>query len=127
MPDPARFPLCHHIKDDGVRCGSPALRGKDLCYFHHRQARRPLPAYIPPLNNRASIQHALSQLMRAAFAGRVHDDRLRSMVYTLQVALTNLRDAERSVARSPSTQPATPTAKHAGESPASPREEGTSH
>ncbi len=34
--------------------------------------------------------------MRAAFAGQIEDDRLRTMVYTLQVAFTNLRATESS-------------------------------
>jgi len=25
---------CHHIKEDGVFCQSPALRGRRHCYFH---------------------------------------------------------------------------------------------
>ena len=39
------FPLCQHIKTDGKRCGSPALRGQRLCYHHGRQ--RPAPRCIP--------------------------------------------------------------------------------
>ncbi len=92
MPILATIPQCQHLKPDGIRCGSPALRGRDLCYFHHRQARRPSLGYVPPLNDRAAIQHALSQIMRAAFDPRVDSDRLRVMVYTLQTALSNLRD-----------------------------------
>ena len=91
MPILSTIPQCQHIKDDGIRCGSPALRGKDLCYFHQRQARR-LPAfYIPPLTDRASIQTVLSQIMQAAFAGAIEDERLRTMLYALQVAISNLR------------------------------------
>ncbi|HYL13004.1 MAG TPA: hypothetical protein VEV41_08205 [Terriglobales bacterium] len=30
------FPICEHIKNDGIRCGSPALRGRSFCYFHKR-------------------------------------------------------------------------------------------
>jgi hypothetical protein len=39
--------LCHHTKDDGELCGSPAMRTKRYCYFHlevvlrrRRMARR---------------------------------------------------------------------------------------
>src|ERR1700730_1578610 len=28
-----------HIKVNGVRCGSPALRGEVFCYFHQRMIR----------------------------------------------------------------------------------------
>ncbi len=29
-----RFRLCQHTKDNGEFCGSPAMRGKNYCYFH---------------------------------------------------------------------------------------------
>ena len=32
--------ICSHIKTDGSRCGSPALRHQDHCYFHHEQRKR---------------------------------------------------------------------------------------
>ena len=31
---------CDHLKEDGVPCGSPALRGEKLCFFHHRDHKR---------------------------------------------------------------------------------------
>ena len=54
-------PTCCHRKADGVRCGSPALRGQKLCYFHQRDHLRlqhlartrrrteTLTLYLPPL------------------------------------------------------------------------------
>jgi hypothetical protein len=36
---------CRHIHASGLRCGSPALRGQDLCYFH-QAARHPIPAPV---------------------------------------------------------------------------------
>src|SRR6266700_2168376 len=36
MPNPKS---CTHIKVTGVRCGSPALRGEQFCYFHQRMLR----------------------------------------------------------------------------------------
>ncbi|MGH9532844.1 MAG: hypothetical protein ACRD2Q_10675 [Terriglobales bacterium] len=94
MPILATIPQCHHIKDNGIRCGSPALRGQDLCYFHLRQARRHPPFYIPPLTDRASIQFVVSQVMRAAFAGHIEDERLRTLLYALQIAISNLRTGQ---------------------------------
>jgi hypothetical protein len=43
MPIDPNIPQCQHIKLNGVRCGSPALRGKDLCYFHNRHERHVEP------------------------------------------------------------------------------------
>ena len=97
MPILTTIPQCHHIKDNGLRCGSPALRGKELCYFHQRQARRPA-IYIPPLTDRASIHVVLTEVMRAAFAGRIEDERLRTMLYALQIAISNLPKSDNSFA-----------------------------
>ena len=35
-----RFRLCHHTKDNGELCGSPAMRRKHYCYFHLEVVRR---------------------------------------------------------------------------------------
>ena len=34
------FRTCDHLKADGIPRGSPALRGKRLCYYHHRDQQR---------------------------------------------------------------------------------------
>ena len=34
------YPTCNHLKEDGALCGSPALRGKKLCFYHHRDHQR---------------------------------------------------------------------------------------
>src|ERR1039458_481961 len=41
--DPKRRYLCRHMFTDGHRCGSPALRQRDFCFYHHAN-RRPAPA-----------------------------------------------------------------------------------
>ena len=40
---------CDHLKEDGVYCNSPALRGRDYCYFHLNLRGRRL--------NRAGLAH----------------------------------------------------------------------
>ena len=44
MPRPQN---CQHRKRDGSRCGSPAMKGKRLCYFHH-ESRRAHPHRVTP-------------------------------------------------------------------------------
>jgi hypothetical protein len=39
MPAQSKVKICMHIKVTGVRCGSPALRGEQFCYFHQRMIR----------------------------------------------------------------------------------------
>lgn len=121
MLDRSIIPLCHHIKDDGVRCGSPALRGKVLCYFHLRQRRLRPARYIPILEDRPSIQFAATQIVRAVLEDKVDAERLRLMLYALQIATSNLKYCDLPGSNPDVLEPR-PQA-HAGESPASTPEE----
>jgi hypothetical protein len=40
MPQHAAYPICHHVKTNGLRCQSPAHGVSAFCY-HHRKLRRP--------------------------------------------------------------------------------------
>ncbi len=90
MPSQTSIPLCNHIKDDGVQCGSPALRGKGFCYFHQRQRRLRPTRMIPILEDKNSIQFAATQIVRAVLEDKVDNERLRLMLYALQIASSNL-------------------------------------
>ena len=46
-------------------------------------------------------QPVLNQIMQAAFAGYIEDERLRTMLYALQVAISNLRSGRPSGGHSP--------------------------
>ena len=68
---------CHHVKADGVYCGSPALRERKYCYYHlmerARRLRRaralrdnvPYRLEIPPLDNLYAIRAAISDIAQA--------------------------------------------------------------
>ena len=43
--DPKRRYLCRHVHTNGNRCGSPALRAQNFCYYHDRTR---LPSGINP-------------------------------------------------------------------------------
>lgn len=48
---PRGVPRCHHVKVNGTRCDSPALKGNAYCYFHYRNrtsASSPLPVLPGP-------------------------------------------------------------------------------
>ena len=59
------FRTCDHLKEDGVYCNSPALRGRDYCYFHlnlrgrrlnlSNHAHNSLPFNILPVSPTGSI------------------------------------------------------------------------
>src|SRR5579864_3531318 len=62
---------CTHIKVTGVRCGSPAMRGEQFCYFHQRMMRgvaTPPQARLHPiaiLENEEAIQASLMEVINA--------------------------------------------------------------
>jgi hypothetical protein len=124
-------PYCRHIRTNGRRCCSFAVRGASLCYFHrsvnvrmralnppadttptiihplntdeHRQrnpllaeyfagvAPNPAPLVLdfPPLEDRESIQVALSMLIGALGQNRLDPKLATTMLYGLQVASAN--------------------------------------
>lgn len=85
------FIVCEHIKDDGVRCGSPALKQHRFCFYHQRlydPAQLPGTAeYRPPvLDTPNSIQLMIRQLQRAYLAQTITDRQMTNLLYSLQLA-----------------------------------------
>src|SRR5271167_1883007 len=74
---------CRHVKEDGIACHSPALRGESYCHFHlrykgHRlrtwRGRRTLGVrdlHLPPPNDLYAIQFSLNEVIQAIAAGRL--------------------------------------------------------
>lgn len=100
---PARF-QCRHIFTDGRRCGSPALRREEFCYYHHT-SRRPAPRcpqdntprgrrnsafalHIP--EDRSAIQHSIGQILNKLAANEIDPRRAGLLLYGLQIASLNL-------------------------------------
>ncbi|HXE89709.1 MAG TPA: hypothetical protein VNK82_01965 [Terriglobales bacterium] len=89
-------PRCQHVRLNGVRCGSPAVSGRRLCYYH-QQARRPKrPNYdLPIIEDAASIQFGLVQVIRA-LQDKAHDTKTCALlIYALQTASANLKQLAR--------------------------------
>jgi hypothetical protein len=96
-------PTCSHRKSDGILCGSPALRGKKLCYFHQRdqvcvqqlaRVRRraeTLRLHLPPLETPQDLQVALFEVLDALAADRIEPRRASALLFALQQAATVLR------------------------------------
>ncbi len=85
------IPQCQYIKTDGVRCGSPALRGKPHCYFHYEVNRPTAHMGILPLENGDAIQLALTDIARAVLEDRIELKRASVLGYLLQTASLNLK------------------------------------
>ncbi|HZL27178.1 MAG TPA: hypothetical protein VFC39_11685 [Acidobacteriaceae bacterium] len=122
---------CRHIRTNGRRCCSPALRTSAFCYYHGHSIERhrvlnppadamptvihplnttenrqrepilaeclsgvapqaaPLVLDFPPLEDRESIQVALSMLISALGQHRLDPKLATTMLYGLQVASSN--------------------------------------
>jgi hypothetical protein len=100
---------CEHIKTNGEFCGSPAMRGRNYCYFHLTYIGRRLraervhakamanavnasvvPLELPPLEDANSVQMALMQVIDAILHNRLDTKRAGLVLYALQTASSNL-------------------------------------
>ncbi len=97
-------PRCQHIKMNGTQCGSPALRWRRLCFFHDRIHRERAKIAkdttaqrrfdLPLLEDANSVQVALMKVMQMLGAGRMDHRTAGLMLYALQTASVNLRNAD---------------------------------
>jgi len=97
------YRTCNFIKHDDVLCGSPAMRGREYCYFHYHQihdasygARARRRRYqvrfaLPPLEDPWAIQDMLSQVAGALAADTIDPRRADAMISALRLASAELR------------------------------------
>ena len=97
-----RSARCQHVKSNGIRCGSPALRDEIYCYFHRiwrsqpdRQPFRPDPNAVvwelPILEDADSIQMALQLVLDSVLANKMDLKRASILLYGLQTAAANVK------------------------------------
>jgi hypothetical protein len=97
-------PRCQHVKVNGTQCGSPALRNRRRCYFHEGvRAERvklktdPYATYefeMPLLEDANSVQMALMKVLRMLARGTMDAKKAGLMLYGLQTASANLKNAK---------------------------------
>ena len=99
------YEICRHIKTNGRRCQSPALTDQFWCYFHDRlhfrhrsvlQAKRvaaPAPLLMPVLEDRESVQVAISLVAGAIATGHLDDKRTAALLKILTLANRNVGKA----------------------------------
>ncbi|MGB6727428.1 MAG: hypothetical protein WBE74_16170, partial [Terracidiphilus sp.] len=88
--------VCRHVKSNGLRCGSPALRGNAFCYYHsksHSASRIGSMdnVFLPIAEDPGAIQIALSQTVQAMLAHRITTKEAGLMLYSLGVASSVLK------------------------------------
>jgi hypothetical protein len=99
----ATVPLCQHWIDKATRCASPAMRLTKYCYSHHRErarqrrkiAERTRQRWFEsaPLEDAASVQRALMQVMTRLVSGDIGHKQAGQILYKLQTASANLSNA----------------------------------
>ncbi|MGA2745970.1 MAG: hypothetical protein ABSE44_14835 [Candidatus Sulfotelmatobacter sp.] len=87
---------CTHIKVTGVRCGSPALRGEQFCYFHQRMLRtvtvpRSRLHPVAMLENEEAIQASIMEVVNALIRGTIELRRGELILRALNAAVRNAR------------------------------------
>lgn len=90
---PRKPAKCEHIKTNGVRCGSPALRGLQFCYFHACSLGSAF-GFVPLLEDGNAIQLGLGEVIRAIIDERIDTKRAGLLIYALQVASHNLPNVD---------------------------------
>ena len=99
-----QYETCHHIKEDGAYCGSPALRERKYCYYHLMQRGRrlrraralrdnqPYRLEIQSLDNLYAVRAALTDIAQALAAGQLDARTAGKLLYAIQqVSATNRR------------------------------------
>src|SRR5579864_5386083 len=97
-------PRCQHVKMNGTQCGSPALRRRRHCFFHDRvrRERAKIAAQasgqrrfdLPLLEDANSVQVALMKVIQMLGCGQMDHKTAGLILYALQTASVNLRNAE---------------------------------
>jgi hypothetical protein len=98
---------CDHLKEDGVYCNSPALHGRNYCYFHLnlrgrrlKSARARRHGDKPALNlpfpeDMHAVQIGLAEVMWALAEDRIETKRAWAILNSLQQASNNLNQTAR--------------------------------
>lgn len=81
-----KAPRCQHVKSKGYRCGSPALRGREFCFYHDRIRNRRFEDGLPALDDANSIQLAVMQVLDGLHRGKVDAETARVYLYGLRIA-----------------------------------------
>jgi hypothetical protein len=93
---------CDHLKEDGIYCQSPALRGRDYCYFHLKLRGRRLnmartralaadqPLDLPFPEDMHSVQVTLFEVVNALVNKRIDTKTAGIVLYAMQQASINL-------------------------------------
>src|ERR1700691_3600219 len=93
-PVPSQPSHCRAIKTDGTRCNGIVLKGLHLCWshFHHRHPALADKDHIsiPLLEDHASIQLVMTQIVHGLLSMKLEPARARTAIWAAQVAAYTL-------------------------------------
>jgi hypothetical protein len=121
--------MCEHIKPSGVRCGSPALRDHEFCYYHakvrktvpknnlfvflNNPGKENDPSYafeFPYLEDAAAVQIGFMQFIYGVSQRRIEEWRARMILSALHGAAANVRQMDREAELAAKADPGQKTA-----------------
>ena len=79
-----QIPQCERVKKDGVRCGSPALHGKSLCYFHSRAPRPKPKRVVPQVPDPGNALAVLNWTLRGLMSRTLDPKEAAQIIYGIQ-------------------------------------------
>ena len=100
---PIEIRRCRHLKTNGTQCGYPALKGKELCYYHDHNRPQPVELYmdgerycdsqivLPVFEDAHSIQTVIRQVVQLMLTRRIERKDAGLLLYALQIASGNLK------------------------------------
>jgi hypothetical protein len=100
---PIEIRRCRHVRTNGTQCGSPALKGKELCFYHEQNQPRAVELYmdgerysdgsivLPVFEDAHSIQTVIRQVVQLMLTRRIERKDAGLLLYALQIASGNLK------------------------------------
>ena len=108
---PVHIRRCGRIRTNGTQCGSPALKDKEVCYYHD-QNRPALIQYfedgkhqskcdmiVPVFEDAHSMQMTLRHLVELLLSHRIDRQDARLVLSALQIASSNLKAMQKEKAK----------------------------
>lgn len=89
------FRTCNHIFANGKPCGSPAMRGLSLCYYHRRNRPRRQRELVADLHTRYGILRSLTNIFDALRTDRISTGEAGKLLYAIQTAIVTHKQAQK--------------------------------
>ena len=85
------YAACRHIKINGLRCESPALKSGQFCYYHAKLHTVGAdvkfgPLLLPPPDEPAAIRLSVARINEAILTGRLDLNKAASLFTGLRIA-----------------------------------------